>query len=104
MLINELIKWRLMHCYKTFLAMGFHEEYLEITDRLKELQGKQTQMKIDLQTAYDYKEQVAANMKLADKQIKDKQEDYFKLLNNMQTEIARLKIAMDLEVGRLNVL
>jgi hypothetical protein len=84
--------------------MGFHEEYLEITDRLKELQGKQAQIKIDLQIAYDYKEQVVANMKLADKQIKDRQEDYFKLLNSIQTEIARLKIAMDLEVGRLNVL
>lgn len=83
--------------------MNFTKKYNKHIDNLDNLKAKQIQLSKEMQLAYDYKEDLISKMQLADKQITDKQNEYHKMLMEIQNEIGKLKIEFDLHVAELNV-
>ena len=83
--------------------MDFTKKYNEHIDNLDRLKAKQIQLSKEMQLAYDYKEDLISKMQFADKQITDKQNEYHKMLMEIQNEIGKLKIEFDLHVAELNV-
>jgi len=77
--------------------MGFKEKYLKRVEALDELKAKQLRLKDELNIAYEYKESIISKTKFADKQISDKQQEYHNLFLEVQTELSKIKIDMDLE-------